>query len=154
MSASNVKVNIANNKCCVWEERGEIIIMMKKKMLSDLWSKMNSNSFLWQIVVVPRSKSGSGFRQCHFKKEGVRVWPWRSWLARGSVLPAFEKGLPLTLYSSSSPSFLDRWGTVRERGIFRRPESDLETMQRHISGTSVGCVNWMNEASWNLCHFP
>lgn len=46
MSTSNVKVNIAINKCRVWEERGEIIIIKIKKTLSDLWSKMNSNSFL------------------------------------------------------------------------------------------------------------
>lgn len=34
MSASNVKVNIAINKCRVWEERGEIIIIIEEKKKS------------------------------------------------------------------------------------------------------------------------
>lgn len=50
MSALNVKVNIAINKWRVWEERGEIKKKKKqkknKKQLSDLWSKINTGSFL------------------------------------------------------------------------------------------------------------
>lgn len=50
MSAENVKVNIAINKCCVWEQGGEILLMIvATKKLSDLWSKMNSNFFFLTV---------------------------------------------------------------------------------------------------------
>lgn len=69
MSAENVKVNIPMNKCCVWEEGREILlIIVATEKLSDLWSKMNSNSlfsFCDSLLLLSGLNLEAVFVKCH-----------------------------------------------------------------------------------------